>query len=261
VVASTAHRNEALAGLKPEEIAVAEQLLRGGIPAVRQAIDEQNVTAKAEGKPPVAADALLKMAESLLPVIRLAEWKDRAVSAQSAGKEMRLRELRAVVAASRTVTLDDDGKATAKALQESLSHRVDSLRDEWVGRIVNALDQDRVLDALRVSVRAPEPGTRLPAELAVRVSAAAGTAMTAEIEAEQWVALLEAVLESPVRRTVKPLGIPASENSQNAARRAVGSVPELAKLMGLRIPPPPPRRLAPRRPLSPTSGEGSAVAP
>ena len=115
---STAHRNALLATLRPEQLPVAEQLLRGGIPAVRQAIDEQNTAARADGRPAIAADPLLAMAEELLPAVNLATWKDRATSAQTAGQELRLRELRAVVAASRTVTLDEEGRTLAKALQD-----------------------------------------------------------------------------------------------------------------------------------------------
>ena len=47
---STEHRNAALATLRPEQLPVAEQLLRGGIPALRRAIDEQNVPARSEGR-------------------------------------------------------------------------------------------------------------------------------------------------------------------------------------------------------------------
>ncbi len=114
-----------------------------------------------------------------------------------------------------------------------------------------------------MSARPPEVATRCPAELAVRLAQAASAAMTAETAAEEWLALLAAVLESPVRRTVKPVGIPDSVEAKAAARKAAGSVPELAKLIGLPIPPPPPRRPPPppRRALSPVSGGGSAAAP
>jgi hypothetical protein len=258
---STTHRNAALASLRPEQLLVAEQLLRGGIPAVRQAIDEQNAAARAEGRPPASSDAILKMAEELLPSIKLAEWKDRATTAQSAGRDLRLRELRAVVAASRTVTLDEEGRAMAKTLRETLDQRVAALSDEWVARVTTALDQGRVLDALRISARPPEPGTRCPAELAVRLAEAAGAAMAPDTEPAQWLALLEAALESPVRRTVKPGGLPEGEEVHNAARNAAGLVPELAKLLGLRIPPPPQKRMPPRRPLSPTGGARPATVP
>jgi hypothetical protein len=251
---STVHRNAMLAALRPEQMPVAEQLLRGGLQAVRHAIDAQNAAAKASGKPPVAGEALLAMAEELLPVVRLADWKDRASVAQTAGKDYRLRELRAVVAASRTLNLDEEGRALAKGLQESLDQRTTALREEWLARITNALDDGRVLQAVEASIRPPEPGTRCPAELAVRLASAAGEAMTAELAPEEWMRLLDAVVGSPVRRTVKPVGIPDDELAKQTARHAAGSVPALAKLLGLRIPPPPPRRVDAERRFSPTGG-------
>jgi hypothetical protein len=252
--ASTVHRNAMLATLRPEQIPVAEQLLRGGLQAVRQAIDAQNSAAKASGKPPASTDALVAMAEELLPTVRLADWKDRATVAQTAGKDYRLRELRAVVAASRTVILDEEGRALAKGLQESLDQRTTALREEWLARITNALDDGRILQAVEASIRPPEPGTRCPAELAVRLASAAGDAMTADLPPEEWMRLLDAVVASPVRRTVKPAGIPDDEVARQTARHAAGSVPALAKLLGLRIPPPPPRRVNTERRFSPTGG-------
>lgn len=254
VPTSTVHRNAMLATLRPEQIPVAEQLLRGGLQAVRQAIDTQNQAAKAAGKPPVAADALLAMADELSPTVRLAEWKDRASVAQTAGKDYRLRELRAVVAASRTLNLDDEGRAMAKALQESLDQRTTALREEWLARITNALNDGRVQQAVEASVRPPEPGTRCPAELAVRLAGAAGEALSADKAPEEWMQLLDAVVASPVRRNVKPAGIPDDEVARQAARHAAGAVPALAKLLGLRIPPPPPRRVDAERRFSPTGG-------
>jgi hypothetical protein len=254
VPTSTVHRNAMLAALRPEQIPVAEQLLRGGLQAVRQAIDTQNTAARAGGKPPVAAEALLAMADELLPTVRLADWKDRATVAQTTGKEYRLRELRAVVAASRTVTLDEDGRALAKSLRESLDQRTTALREEWLARITNALNDGRVQQAIEASLRAPEPGTRLPAELAVRLAASAGEALAADKAPEEWMQLLDAVVASPVRRNVKPAGIPDDEVARQAARHAAGAVPALAKLLGLRIPPPPPRRVDAERRFSPTGG-------
>ena len=254
VPTSTVHRNAMLATLRPEQIPVAEQLLRGGLQAVRQAIEAQNTAAKAAGKPPVAADALLAMADELNPVVRLAEWKDRASAAQTAGKDYRLRELRAVVAASRTLNLDEDGRAMAKALQESLDQRTTALREEWLSRITNALNDGRVQQAVEASIRPPEPGTRCPAELAVRLAGAAGEALSADKAPEEWMQLLDAVVASPVRRNVKPAGIPDDEVARQAARHAAGAVPALAKLLGLRIPPPPPRRVDAERRFSPTGG-------
>lgn len=229
---------------------MAEQLLRGGIPRVRQAIDEQNARARAEGRDEVSAAPLLAMAEALLPRMNLATWKDRAASARDAGRDTPLRELRSIVTASTTVTLDDEGRELAATLRQALQDRVTALREAWLSRMTKALDEDRVLEALAAANRPPEYGARLPAELAVRLAERAGAAMTSELPADRWAALLQAVLESPVRRTVRPAGLPADADEAllASARRAAGSVPELARLLGLPIPPPPgPRRPSPVR--------------
>ncbi len=247
---SSTFRNAALATLRPEQLPVAEQLLRGGIPAVRQAIEEQNARARADNRPEVTPGPLLTMAEELLPMVNLATWKDRAFAARAAGRDVPLRELRSIVAAASTVTLDDEGREMASALRGSLDERVTALRNGWVERITSALDQGRVADAVRASIRPPEPAARLSAELAVRLAEAAGQAMATDTPAGDWLALLDVVVDSPVRRTVRPQGLPTGADDQllAAARKASGYVPELARLMGIPIPPPPgPRRPVPAR--------------
>jgi len=247
---SSTHRNAALATLPPEQLPVAEQLLKGGIPAVRQAIEEQNSRARAEGRPEVTPGPLLALAEQLLPIVNLASWKDRAAAARAAGKDVPLRELRSIVASASTVTLDDEGAEMASSLRTALDQRVTALRERWVTRITTALDEGKTVDAVRASIRPPEPAARLSAELAVRLADAAGRAMSAETPPGEWLALLEVVVDSPVRRTVKPVGLPtgADDTVLAAARKASGYVPELARLMGIPIPPPPgPRRPVPAR--------------
>jgi hypothetical protein len=224
---------------------VAEQLLRGGIPAVRQAIEEQNSRARTEGRAEISPQPLLTMAEELLPRMNLAAWKDRAVALRAAGREAPLREMRSVVAGASTVSLDDEGRELVGALREALDSRVAALRVAWLGRVTSALDEGRVADALRVAAKPPEPSARVPADLAVRLAESAGTAMAPTLDETQWKDLLDAVINSPVRRTVKPAGLPADASADllTAARHAAGLVPELARLLGLPIPPPPgPRR-------------------
>ena len=159
-----------------------------------------------------------------------------------------MREMRSVVAGSSSVTLDEEARGLLAALRESLDARVTALREAWLGRMGTALDGDRVADALRISSHPPEPGARLPGELAVRLATAASAVMSPELAEEHWADLLQAVVDSPVRRTVKPQGLPRqpSEELLKAARRAAGAVPEIARLLGLPIPPPP----GPRRPAA-----------
>ncbi|HSN03220.1 MAG TPA: hypothetical protein VLS91_07025, partial [Acidimicrobiales bacterium] len=89
---TTTHRNALLATLSPEQLPVAEQLLRGGMPAVRTAVAEQNKNATAQGRPTVDPVTIDRIAEDLLGRTNLAMWKDRAAGAIGAGKELRLRD-------------------------------------------------------------------------------------------------------------------------------------------------------------------------
>ena len=79
--AGRVHRAEVLASLPEEQKPIAEQVLRGGIPAVRQAVDKQNEQARAAGSPEIKADGIVSIAEQLLPRLRAAEWHDKADAA------------------------------------------------------------------------------------------------------------------------------------------------------------------------------------
>ena len=247
---STTHRNALLATLRPEQLPIAEQLLRGGLPAVRQAIDEQNRAALAQGRPTVAPETILSIAEDLLPLTSLAAWKDRAAAVQHAGPAAKLRDLRPVVTSARTVTLDEEGRTVLKELQGHLHAKVEELRVQWVAKVTTLLEKGEVVEALRVVARPPDSATRCPAELATALAEAAGAALNADLTATAWIAVLDAVVASPMRRSVHPAGIPAAEEAQAAAVRAAGHVPALAKLLGMRIPPPPPPTAQKRPALS-----------
>jgi hypothetical protein len=250
LTASTMNRNTLLATLRPEQLPVAEQLLRGGLPAVRQAIDEQNRAALAQGGPTIAPETILAIADDLLPLTSLAAWKDRAAAVQGAGPSVKLRDLRPVVTSARTVTLDEDGRAVLKELQGQLHAKLDELRVQWVAKVQSLLERGEVVESLRVVARPPDTATRCPAELATALTEAAGAALNADLTPTAWIAVLDAVIASPMRRSVHPAGIPAAEEAQAAAVRAAGHVPALAKLLGMRIPPPPPPSAQKRPALS-----------
>ena len=97
-----------MASLPPEQQPIAEQVLRGGIPAVRTALHLEREKAVAEGRPAPNTDQLIAMAESLLPRLKAAEWRDRAEAAAKEVDEISLRDLRSVVAGA-------DAPATTRA--------------------------------------------------------------------------------------------------------------------------------------------------
>jgi hypothetical protein len=154
------------------------------------------------------------------------------------------------------------------SLKEALEGRSAQEREAWVHEIRGSLGDGRVVRALRVSGRPPEPGVPFPPDLAAELGAAAGAAMTADTAADRWGAVLDAVVASPVRRTVQPQGIPADrgEDLERALRLAAPRVPALAAMLGgVRPPAPRPPRPAPPGPPaqagSPTPAREEEPAP
>ena len=96
-----------IAALSPEQQPIAEQLFRGGMPSVRQALEEQNAKAAAEGLPEMPSATVISIAEDLLPRVRVADWLDRAEAAIGDADEIALRDLRAVVASADDVARDE----------------------------------------------------------------------------------------------------------------------------------------------------------
>lgn len=229
-----------MASLAPEQQPIAEQVLRGGIPAVRTALHLEREKAVAEGRPAPNTDQLIAMAEELLPRLKAAEWRDRAEAAIKDVDEISLRDLRSVVAGA-DVARDDESRALAAGLREALERRVDGQRHQWTGEIAKHLDDNRVVRALRLAARPPEPSARMDAELTQRLSDAAGEAMGSETPPDRWLALIDAVSASPVRRSVKPAGLPPDPTPElrRAAHQQSGRIPALAAMLGVAIPPPP----------------------
>lgn len=235
---------------------MAEQVLRGGIPAVRRAIEEQNKVAKDAGQPEIKPGPLVALAEELLPKLKTAEWRDRAEAAMTDVDEIGLRDLRSVVSGADAAARDDETRTLASSLREALDRRVKKQQDDWIGEIGSALDDNRLVRALRVASRPPDPSMRFPADLAQRLAGTASEAMAADTPPERWAALLEAVAASPVRTTVKPAALPENpgEALLQAARQQAGRIPALTTLLGISMPPPPGpvRRIPPK----PTQGGG-----
>ena|SRR5688500_3762078 len=255
------HRAAVLETLSPEQRPVAEQVLRGGIPAVRQAVEAQNATLREAGEPEVKAEPLVAMAEELLPRLKAADWRDRAEAAVKDVDEIGLRDLRSVVTGSDAAARDDETRLLAGTLREALDRRMTQAREEWVKEIDSCLTSGRLVRALRVSSRPPDPGTRFPAELSTKLADAAGAALAPDVLPDRWAVVLDAVASSPVRRHVKPAGLPPEPGDMllQAAKQASGLVPGVAQLLGIDMPPPPPP--AGRRPRPPRPPRPPAAAP
>ncbi len=246
------HRNATLAELAPEQKAVAEQVLRGGVPAVRQALEEQNAKLRAESQPEVPPAGVIALAEELLPRLRVAEWLDRAEGALNDLDELDLRDLRSVVVASDdpAVARDESTRDLAARLKDGLANRQDKEHQDWLADIDAALGVGRVVRALRLSSRPPKAGVRFPAELAARLTQATSPPSprtrpaTAGWRCSRRWPTPRCMLPSCRRRPSAP-----TDELRATVKRLAGLVPEIATLFG--IEPPAPGSRAPRPPRRP----------
>ncbi|MGY6499624.1 MAG: hypothetical protein ACXIVQ_01800 [Acidimicrobiales bacterium] len=254
------HRNAVLESLPEAERPIAEQVLRGGVPAVRQAVDKQNEQAVADGQPAIKAEPLVAMAERLLPRLREAEWRDRADAALANLDELDLRDLRSVVVASDSAARDDETRALATQLRDGLNQRVESEHQAWLTELAETLEAGRTVRALRLSSRPPKAGAPLPPELATRLTEAANAAFGPDVTQERWATVLDAVAYSPVRQQIEPASVPAEPSAEllAAVKKLASRIPAVAARFGIEATEAPRR---PRRGGRRGSAGGSAQSP
>ncbi|HEX6236899.1 MAG TPA: hypothetical protein VFZ68_06880, partial [Acidimicrobiales bacterium] len=229
------HRSALLEALPAEQRPIAEQLLAGGIPSVRQAIDKQNQELRAEGKPEVKRDALLKVAEDLRPRVLASLWRDRAEAAVASADEIDLRDLRSVVNAASDAARDEESRALAAQLREALSNRVEKEHATWLAEMADSLRDGRVVRALRLSSRPPKAGAPIPGDLSNQLVEATAAALTEETSHERWATVLDALAYSPVRRRVVPQSLPTSLSPELRANiaRLGNRLPEIAHIFAI----------------------------
>ena len=254
--AGRAHRDELLASLPEEQKAVAQELLRGGLQAVRTALAKQNEQHKTEGAPEIDEGPILALAEDLLVRVRFAEWRDRAEAALEQADVVDVRDLRTVVTAAEGMGRDDETRALAARLRTALNERLDAEHNGWVNEIIELLDDDRVVRALHLSSRPPKAGAPLPAPVAVRLVEGANASMTSEITPDRWGYILEALAHSPVRRQVVPASLPSTVTPElkTIIARFGRQLPEIAEIFGIE-PDPRAGRSTERRRRKPKGGK------
>lgn len=230
-----AHRSALIASLPDEQRVVAETVARGGIAAVRKEIETQNSRAASEGGPEVKADALIGLAEALLPQIKVAEWRDRADAALAGVDEVDIRDLRTVLVAAEDSARDDEARAVAEQLREALNARVERAQSEWHDELRSTLEEGRVVRALRLSSRPPKAGAPLPPDIAEKLTAEANEALTGEVTQQRLGIVLEAVAYSPVRPYIVLLNVPENPGEEllESIRKVSDRIPEIATRLGV----------------------------
>ena len=253
-----------LAELPEAQRTIAEKVLSGGVPAVRAAIEEQNKAAVAQGQEKIPAEGLIQIAEQLLPRLRVAEWRDRALGAEAIIEEVDLRDLRSLVVSSeQLVAIDEETRALVAKMKQALVVRQETEIRLWLEDIATATKVGRVVRALRLSSQPPKAGVPFPPALATQLVDATVAGLTPDAPAERWITLMEAAAFSPVHGKVIPPAVPAvvSDDLLKTVTRLGPLMPQLAALFGVMVDPKAraPRPLPMARPARPKKKSASEV--
>ena len=221
------------------------------MPGVRKSIERMNAKAAAEKLPQIKSEPILALAEQLAPVLKAAEWHDRADAALAGISEIDLRDIRSVIAAADRAARTDETRALAESLRTGLAQRLEVDHRRWLDELAGTIGEGRTIRALRLSSRPPKAGTPLPVDMAERLANMAAEDLNPTTNQQRWSTVVDSVALSPVRTQVIPLGVPEkpSEDLLATVRRLADRVPQIAALFGIesqapsprgRRPPPPP---------------------
>ncbi len=229
------HREALLADVSEEHRPIVEQLIKDGMPGVRSAIERQNVEAKEAGKPEVDAAPIVAIADKYVSRARTAEWRDRADAALATADELDLRDLRSVVVAGNDLARDDESRELVEKLRSALDTRVESDHNNWLTDLGTAIEDGRVVRALRLSSRPVKAGAPLPPDLASRLAGQASEALSSDVGQERWATVLDALAFSPVRGAVTPVSVPTEPKKDllDAIQRLADRIPTIAALFGI----------------------------
>ena len=255
--AKRVHRQAALAALPDDQQPLAREVLKAGVPGVRKSIERMNAKAAAEKLPQIKSEPILALAELLAPMLKAAEWHDRADAALAGIAKIDLRDIRSVIAAADRAARTDETRALAESLRAGLAHRLEVDHRRWLDELAGTIGEGRTIRALRLSSRPPKAGAPLPVDMAERLANMAAEDLSPTTNQQRWSTVVDSVAFSPVRTQVVPLGAPEkpSEDLLATVRRLADRVPQIAALFGAEPPAPSPRG----RPPPPTAPEVSKV--
>lgn len=260
--AKRVHRKAVLDALPEDQRPLAREVLKGGVPGVRRSIDRMNAKAAEEKLPQIKSEPVLALAEQLAPVMKAAEWHDRADAALAGIAKVDLRDIRSVIAAADRAARDDETRALAESLRAGLTQRLEVDHRKWLDELAGTIGEGRTVRALRISSRPVKPGSPLPPDMAERLANMAAADLNPTANQQRWATVVDSVAVSPVRTQVVPEGIPERPSDDLVAtiRRLADRVPQIAALFGIEPAPATQTRLRPPPPPPKPAADGDAEA-
>jgi hypothetical protein len=235
--------------------AILQRLLRGGLAGVRLAIEKQNRQAREKGEPELLEEPVLKIAEELLPQLKRAQFLDQAKEIMES-KSKDLKKISRVI--NSAVILEESDKEVLTALREYFEHVLKDAEEAYLREINELLDVNKTEEALIKSSNPPYRTLKFPVALSEKLAQACLTQLNQLLDnPDKWLNFLQKVSLSPVKRLVRPQQVPVFQDpSQQKMAVALSSqIPNLVKLLGLKIPPPPVRKRVASNPVQTGSND------
>ena len=276
------NRKAVLSELPEEQRSIAELALQG-MQTVRQRIKDANLALAEQGKPTMPEQAVVQMAENLLPRLRVAEWLDRAQAAKRDLAELDLGDLRSVVSAASDPLIErsENCRELVAELRSGLTARAEQDYQKWLQDIEASLGVGRIVRALKLSGQPPKAGAIFPDELGRRLAVATSLSLVSDAPNERWIAVLESVAFAPIRSQIIVTSKPEvlSVELTKTVQRLSALIPQIALALGievtasshtpkpLRAVRPPTKKLPPKPPATPLTAaptpvlEAAVVAP
>ncbi|MEI8390962.1 MAG: hypothetical protein WCG40_00540 [Actinomycetes bacterium] len=232
------NRKAVLSELPEEQRSIAELALQG-MQTVRQRIKDANLALAEQGKPIMPEQAVVQMAENLLPRLRVAEWLDRAQSAKRDLAELDLGDLRSVVSAASDPLIErsESCRELIAELRSGLTARAEQDYQNWLQDIEASLGVGRIVRALKLSGQPPKAGAIFPDELGRRLAVATSLSLVSDAPNERWIAVLEAVAFAPIRSLIIVTSKPdeLSVELTKTVQRLSALIPQIALALGVDV--------------------------
>ncbi len=238
IVVGTFHRDRLMFSLEIQERPIADYLFDGGLPAVREAIANQQKEAKEKNLPPIIETPLLAIAERLMPQIRNALWRDRADAILKL-ERVTLKDLRSLIVSAHPC--DEEERKIVTELKKRLSKKISDVGASWQGQVKSFTESGKLKEALELSAKSPDHSVSLDNQVAELLASKVSAALNKDLNPTEWIELVEAASQAPIRKLIKPASVPedATGEVERTSKKLAGLVPQLAQIIGLKIPPPP----------------------
>lgn len=230
---------EFLESLDPAHQIIARKLLRGGISALKRAIEEQNKKARESNQPELMEEPILKIADELLPRVRKALWLDKCDNLLQREDKAGLKDLRALITSAQIE--DEKDRELLVRLRSLLADVQKKTQSKFSEELAKEIEQGNLREALELLSSPPDASLVIEKKYTDKLIALCNTKIEELRNKDEFLDLLRLILKSPIRRQIELTKLPQGFTREDLRFLASVSsqIPSLVGLLGIKLPPPP----------------------